>query len=135
MIDKKLANSIIDKLIENIREKGRCKGSLGGTTQCLYYTNTDGVENGCAVGLFLKDKYRNKQFANTYSAASFISLNKPPEELFKKKYLISDPSFWENLQDFHDSDCHWDDKELNTYGEYRLIQLKKYFKLLETEEN
>lgn len=106
---------------KNTKRRGRIK-DVG----CVYInTNTKAM---CAVGrCLIEPEYFNEAYPGAI-VDQFTGCDKEFNSYLKEKYQGHNVNFWQQLQDFHDSDINWDKKGLTETGKVRLKELKIAFK-------
>lgn len=105
---------ILQETITYIKENGRAaKKNDDGTVSCLYYTPT----TCCAFGRCMKDDYKNEEFTEKHIChTAHCILNNYGFVLLKDEYRIESFDFWTDIQVLHDTEEHWEDKQLTQEG-------------------
>lgn len=111
IIDETVAFYSADVSRRSKKEDGGCAYAGKGGTKCAY--------SRC---------WREGVWRKEYEDKIVISFSMPkPDELVEERYKGHDPSFWLQLQRFHDNDNYWDEMGLTDEGREYVKQLKRNF--------
>lgn len=115
----KTKQEIISYIINYIQDNGRAIMPDG---KCAYWTNG----KMCAVGICLENP---KEFEGDTSTTAKRLIEKFGIKKFKKQFRVKNIKFWQDLQQFHDTDKYWEsDKSLSKIGIVALIRFKEHTK-------
>lgn len=100
------------------------------TDSCCYYVFEKGQEKTCAVGRYLKSEFKTEEFADKHTFDNIADVLEYKETRTLDYILIPEVQgheleFWENMQNFHDSEANFTTEGLSEIGEMekqRLIQ-------------
>lgn len=135
---KKLSKKeIIEKVLANIKEKGRAINEIFG---CDYKTESG---NNCAVGLFMPSDSPHFGFNGTIDElceenCDFETDFLDGKELYQRldelvdEVLIEEArghgfKFWNSMQDLHDGNSYWIGRKLSKVGQNQLGDIKSRF--------
>lgn len=123
------------EIIDETAEYYKADTSLRGKSDsfaCTYYSVIDNHTIMCAVGRCMTEEYRQLY---KDKGMSIDGIRPPLQNTFKgidfalqPQYHGQTSQFWDDLQNFHDTDSNWDDNGLTIHGNFRLQELKEKYK-------
>lgn len=107
---KEKMNEVLNKVLANIKEKGRCIED----NVCQYWKEDE--QNGCAVGICLDPKYQNDKFSDENICQASELFDEHNFDILAEEYRdIQDCRFWSMLQNLHDHKKYWNEGEDGTF--------------------